>query len=222
MTQVVPTAVAMAIERLTQMSEYSAHLMTEQVLNRYSRAGETKSRLVCPDCQRTFARPFTLSRHRTEKHNHPSSLEAALLCPNRGCKRSKGKPFKREFHLKRHLKSCKYSQEDLGQGNNQSCLRSASTSTPASASIQRRQDVGPDEAIRANGMKKRPRDKDNEESNDEFLLAEMAKRYKKIENEIEEKKKEIEEKGRENLEKQDDLKALGKTIQMLERSLENL
>ncbi|QGI96237.1 hypothetical protein CEK26_009306 [Fusarium fujikuroi] len=167
-------------------------------------AGETKSRFVCPDCQRTFARPFTLSRHRTEKHNHPSSLEAALLCPNRGCKRSKGKPFKREFHLKRHLENCNHSQEDLGQGDDQSCPRPVSTSTSASASIHHRQEVGLDKAIRTNDMKKRPRVEDDEGSNDGFLLAEMVKKYKKIEKEIEEK--------------QDDLKALGKIIQMLERS----
>ncbi|SCV34351.1 uncharacterized protein FFB14_04832 [Fusarium fujikuroi] len=188
-----------------------------RTINSDDRAGETKSRFVCPDCQRTFARPFTLSRHRTEKHNHPSSLEAALLCSNRGCKRSKGKPFKREFHLKRHLESCNHSQEDLGQGDDQSCTRPASTSTSTSASIHHRQEVGPDTDIRANGMKRR-RVEDDEGLNDEFLLAEMVKKYRKIEKEIEEKKKEIEEKEKENLQKQDDLKALGKTIQMLERS----
>lgn len=56
-------------------------------------------------------------------------------------------------------------------------------------------------------MKKRPRAEADEVSNDGFLLAEMVKKYKKMEKEIKEK--------------QDDLKALGKTIQMLERSLEN-
>lgn len=53
-------------------------------------------------------------------------------------------------------------------------------------------------------MRKRPRAEDDEESNDKFLLAEMVKKYKKLEKEIKEK--------------QDDLKVLGKTIQMLERS----
>ncbi|KAG4283414.1 hypothetical protein FPRO06_07793 [Fusarium proliferatum] len=137
---------------------------------------ETKAPFACPDCQRTFARPFTLSRHRTEKHKHAPRLDESLLCPNTGCKRSNGKPFK----------------------------RSAPTSTSASASIQHREEIGPDEAIRENSMRKRPRAGDDEESNDKFLLAEMVKKYKKLEKEIKEK--------------QDDLKVLGKTIQMLERS----
>ncbi|KAF5632459.1 hypothetical protein F25303_9418 [Fusarium sp. NRRL 25303] len=164
---------------------------------------ETKSRIVCPDCRQTFARPFTLRRHQTEKHEHASILGKPLLCPNRGCKRSKGEPFKRESHLKRHLGKCKHSQGDLGQGDDQPCPRPASTSTSASASIHHRQEVRPDKAIRANGMK-RPRAEDDKESNDKFLLTEMVKKYKKLEKEIKEK--------------QDDLKVLGKTIQMLERS----
>ncbi|KAF5577184.1 hypothetical protein FPANT_10576 [Fusarium pseudoanthophilum] len=84
---------------------------------------------------------------------------------------------------------------------------SASASTSASASIQHRQDVGPDEVIRANGVEKRPRVEDDEGSNDEFLLAEMVKKYKKMEQEIKEK--------------QEGLETLGKTIQMLKGSLGN-
>ncbi|KAF5646509.1 uncharacterized protein FTJAE_2047 [Fusarium tjaetaba] len=84
---------------------------------------------------------------------------------------------------------------------------SASASTPASASIQQRQDVGPDEGISANGVKKRPRAEDDEVSNDDFLLAEMVKKYKKMEKEIKEK--------------QEGLEALGKTIQMLKGSSGN-
>lgn len=56
-------------------------------------------------------------------------------------------------------------------------------------------------------MKKRPRAEDDEESNDEFLLVEMVKKYKKLEQEIKEK--------------QDGLEALEKTIQMLKGSLRN-
>ncbi|CVK98802.1 uncharacterized protein FMAN_08430 [Fusarium mangiferae] len=175
-----------------------------RTINSDDKVEETKAPFACPDCQRTFARPFTLNRHRTEKHRHASILVESLLCPNRGCKRSKGKPFKRGFHLKRHVDSCKHSQEDLGQGNNQSRPRSASTSTPATAITQHRQDFGPDEAIRDNGMKERPRAEEDERSNDKYLLAEMVKKYKRLEQEIKEK--------------QDDLKALGKTIQMLGRS----
>ncbi|KAF5591229.1 uncharacterized protein FSUBG_10530 [Fusarium subglutinans] len=56
-----------------------------------------------------------------------------------------------------------------------------------SPSIQHGQDVGPDEAIRANVTKKRPRAGDDEGSNDEYLLAEMVKKYKEMEKEIKEK-----------------------------------
>ncbi|KAG4262317.1 hypothetical protein FPRO04_12854 [Fusarium proliferatum] len=94
--------------------------------------------------------------------------------------------------------------EGLSQHNDQPRPRSTSTSTSASAGIQHREEFGPDEAIRTSGMRKRPRAEEDEESNDKFLLAEMVKKYKKLEKEIKEK--------------QDDLKALGKTIQMLERS----
>ncbi|KAF5243241.1 hypothetical protein FANTH_8250 [Fusarium anthophilum] len=82
-----------------------------------------------------------------------------------------------------------------------------STSISASPSIQHRQDVGPDEAIRANGTKKRPRAEDDEGSNDEFLLAQMVKKYRKMEWEIKEK--------------QEGLEALEKAIQMLKGSLRN-
>ncbi|KAF5615408.1 hypothetical protein F52700_13378 [Fusarium sp. NRRL 52700] len=135
----------------------------QRTIDSDDRSEETQGRLACPDCPQTFTRPFTLSRHRTEKHKDASSSEESLLCPNTGCKRSNGNPFK--------------------------------------PSIQHRQDVGPDEAIRANGMKKRPRAEDDEGSNDEFLLSEMVKKYKKMEQEIEEK--------------QEGLEALGKTIQLL-------
>jgi septal ring factor EnvC (AmiA/AmiB activator) len=63
-------------------------------------------------------------------------------------------------------------------------------------------------------VKKRPRVEDDEGSSDEFLLAEMAKKYKKMENEIKEMEKETKE-------KQENWQALGKTIQMLKDSLRN-
>ncbi|KAG5791711.1 hypothetical protein H9Q69_009246 [Fusarium xylarioides] len=170
-------------------------------------AEETKSSLVCLECQQTFARPFTLKRHQTEKHKDASILEESLLCPNTGCKRSNEKPFKRRAHLKGHLENCKHNQEDLCLRGDQSCPRSASASTSASASIQHRQYVEPDEVIGANGVKKRPRAEDDEGSNDEFLLAEMVKKQKKMEKEIREK--------------QEGKKALEKTIQMLKDSLRN-
>ncbi|KAF5535705.1 hypothetical protein FPHYL_13138 [Fusarium phyllophilum] len=179
----------------------------EATVSADSRSEETKSRFVCPDCGQTFARSFTLSRHQTEKHKDASGLEGSFLCPNTGCKRSNEKPFKRRAHLTRHLENCKHKQEDLSRRGDQSCPRSASASTSASASIQHRQDVGPDEAIRVNGARKRPRAEDDEGLNDEFLLAEMVKKYKKMEKEIKEK--------------QDNLQALGKTIQMLKGSLRN-
>ncbi|KAF5657236.1 hypothetical protein FCIRC_13329 [Fusarium circinatum] len=179
----------------------------QRMINSDDRSEETKRRFVCPDCQQTFGRPFTLSRHRTEKHKDASSLEESLLCPNTGCKRSNGKPFKRRFHLKRHLESCKHNQEDFSRRDDQSCPSPRSTSTSASPSIQHRQDVGPDEAIRSNGTKKRPRAGDDDGSNDEFLLAELVKKYKKMEQEIKEK--------------QEELETFGKTIQSLKGSLRN-
>ncbi|KAF5533463.1 hypothetical protein FNAPI_12665, partial [Fusarium napiforme] len=176
-------------------------------------AEETKSRFACPDCQQTFARPFTLSRHRKHKHKDASSLEESFQCPNTGCKRSV-KPFERREHLKRHLENCKHNQEGLSLRGDQSCPRSASASTSTSASIQHGQNVGPDEAIKPKGLNKIPRAEDDEVSNDEFLLAEMVKKYKKMENEIKEMEKETKE-------KQDNFQALGKTIQMLKGSLRN-
>ncbi|KAF5703321.1 hypothetical protein FMUND_13020 [Fusarium mundagurra] len=178
-----------------------------RMINSDDRSEETKSRFACPDCQQTFGRQFTLSRHRTEKHKDASSLEESLLCPNTGCKRSNEKPFKRRAHLTRHLENCKHNQERLGRRGDQSRPRSASASASTSASIQHRQDDGPDEVVRTNGMKKRPRAEDDEGSNDEFLLAEMVKKYKKMEKEIKEK--------------QEGLETLGKTIQMLKGSLRN-
>ncbi|KAF5548905.1 hypothetical protein FMEXI_4576 [Fusarium mexicanum] len=121
---------------------------------------------------------------------------------------SNGKPFKRKSHLKRHLENCKHNQKDLSRRSDQSCPRSASMSTPASVCSTHRQEVAPEEAIRANGARKRPRAESDEGSNDEFLLAEMVKKYKKMDKEIREK--------------QEGLEALGKTIQMLKSSLKNL
>ncbi|KAK4164313.1 hypothetical protein QBC43DRAFT_317935 [Cladorrhinum sp. PSN259] len=65
--------------------------------------------LKCPQCERTFTRKSSLKRHLQQLHGPPQQ-QPVFFCPNHKCKRSGSagppKPFTRQSHVDRHLKTC--------------------------------------------------------------------------------------------------------------------
>ncbi|KAG8674260.1 hypothetical protein FPOAC2_00267 [Fusarium poae] len=160
-----------------------------------------KPRFMCSNCSQTFVTSFTLSRHQAESHQRPEEL---FLCPSPRCKRSSANfPFKRHFHLKRHLDKCKHYQQSLQQQDDQTSPRSASAPTP----VSHLQYAETDQAVIADERAKRPRP-DDEGSDDELLLAQVKKKYRKMEEEVRKKKDEY-------LNALNGLEALEKAIEVL-------
>ncbi|KAF4991804.1 hypothetical protein FDECE_13915 [Fusarium decemcellulare] len=183
----------------------------DQNVNSDSASQESNSRLVCPDCKKkkTFATPFTLNRHREEKHMQTTSTSEKLFpCPHSNCKRSKEKPpFKRSWQLKRHLETCKHNRDTSSSQEEREYTPSTSVShddlrRPAALSV---------EAAEINSREKRPRlENEDDDLSDEQLVRGMMKKYRRLSEEVEEKK-------REYLRSLNELEGLAATIQVLRR-----